>query len=76
MNLFRLVWIRTQETDRYTDMSMGKINFEYLGCRESIYALWSELKFKMNWPHVDIYNMDGIKQQPEKGINGLNINNA
>lgn len=48
---------------------MEKIAFEYIGDRESIFALW--LALKDSWRHVVIYDLEGSKQRPEEGINGL-----
>lgn len=63
---FRLLWHKTGSDDKY----MAEHRFEYLGGRESIWNLWCFL-CNQGQKHVEIYNLDGLKQQPHLGIGGL-----
>lgn len=63
---FRLV-IRDTDSDNKYHAEHG---YEFLGDQESIMFLWIQFK-KMGKKHVEVFSLDGTKQAPEKGINGL-----
>ena len=64
---FRLVLYKTKEDNKYSAKDM----YEYLSNRDEIYYLWYVFSKEMKYPHVEVYALNGIKQEPEDGINGL-----
>lgn len=68
MNLFRLVLYDTDNENKFE--AVGR--YEYLGNRESIFNLWFYLQM-LEKKHVEIYNMNGVLQNPEKGLCGLMV---
>ncbi len=68
MKLFRIKWYMTKNSNKF---DADKAH-EALADAESIFIMWCSLK--KEWPHVEIYNMHGVLQQPEKGLlNGLTL---
>jgi hypothetical protein len=63
---FRLVIRDTNSDNKYDADSC----YEFLGDKESIMFLWIQFK-KMGKNHVEVFSLDGTKQEPEKGVNGL-----
>jgi hypothetical protein len=61
---FRLVFYNTKSENKYD----AEYRYEYFGNRESIWYLWFTLK---DSGHVEVFSLDGRKQEPEKGISGL-----
>lgn len=64
---FRLVWYDTDMDDKYL---AEDYRFEYFGNREAIWYLWYLLKDK-GCRHINVYSLDGTKQEPEKGRDGM-----
>ena len=67
-NLFQLICYMTQSDDKYEADSQYRIFL--IGDRHSIWNTWFLLK-RSGQKHLEILDMAGIKQEPEKGINGL-----
>ncbi len=64
---FRLVFHDTQDDNKY---AANKVH-EYLGDREAIWQLWYMLTKTLKMKHVEVFSLDGTKQEPEKGYPGL-----
>ena len=69
---FRLVCYDTEDEIKYC----ADKRYEYLGNKEDIWQLWFMLTSQLNKFHVEIYSLDGLRQEPEKGINGLSDYNV
>ncbi len=65
--MFRLVVYHTHEANKYA----AEERFEYFGSADAIWRLWYTYARELKLPHVEVYSLDGAKQFPEKGINGL-----
>lgn len=63
---FRLVIHDTDSENKYDSDSA----YELFGDREAIMFLWIQFQ-KMGKKHVEIFSLDGTRQYPEEGINGL-----
>lgn len=61
---FRLTFYKTTSKNKYD----SETRHEYFGNRESIWYLWFILKDE---GHVEVFSLDGRKQEPEKGISGM-----
>lgn len=64
---FRLVFHDTQEDNKYA----ADRCHEYFGSREAIWNLWFMLAKTLKKKHVEVFALDGAKQEPEKGFHGL-----
>lgn len=64
---FRLVLYRTREDNKY----QAEDKYEYLGNRDEIWYLWYVFAKEMKYPHVEVFALNGIKQKPEEGYNGV-----
>lgn len=64
---FRLTYYQTKLNNKYE----AENRFEYLGDAKSIWELWYLLTKNMDDQHVEIFSLNGIKQQPHIGISGL-----
>lgn len=64
---FRLVCWDTTSEHEYD----AKYRYEYLGDALSIWSLWFMMTKQLQKQHVKVYSLDGIKQEPEKGMQGL-----
>lgn len=66
---FRLVWYYTDSDNKYDSND----RFEIFGDRDSIWRMWYVLTRELtrNNKHVEVYSLDGTKQEPEKGICGM-----
>ena len=65
--LFRVVWYKTKDSNKFH----ADDRHEYLTDREGAFTLWYYLNKELGYPHVEVYSLDGVKQEPTKGINGL-----
>lgn len=65
--MFQLVFRPTKSENKF---DTNEAHF-LMGDRESVFRMWWELHKVAGWPHVEIQDMDGNKQQPEKGLSGL-----
>lgn len=63
---FRLV-IHDTDSDNKYDTHHG---YELFGDRESIMFLWIELR-KAGKKHVDVFNLAGMRINPEDGLDGF-----
>ena len=64
---FRLVLYRTKEDNKlYADN-----RHEYFGDKAAIWYLWYAFTKELGYKHVEVFSLDGIKQEPEKGIAGM-----
>ena len=66
MDLFRVVFYDTREYNKYESQD----RHEYLCDLEAAWRLWFALT-EQGYRHVEIFNMLGMKQEPEKGLHGL-----
>lgn len=64
---FRLVVYKTQDGNKYA----ANERHEYLGDREAIWHLWFTFAKTLQFPHVEVYSLDGRKLDPEKGLNAM-----
>lgn len=64
---FRLVFHDTNEENKYA----ANDRHEYLGDREAIWHLWFLLTRTLGKKHIEIFSLDGTKQQPEVGLHGM-----
>lgn len=64
--MFQLVFRPTREADKFCADDAHFI----MGDRDSIHRIWWELHKVAGWPHVEVFNMAGEKQEPEKGFSG------
>lgn len=64
---FRLVIYRTREANKYLAHEIH----EFLGSREAIQRLWHELHQVIGWPHVEVYDISGMRQQPQNGVDAM-----
>jgi hypothetical protein len=67
MHMFRLVWYETNTNFKYD----AECRHEYMGDRLSIWRLWYTLKREQGQKHIEVYNLEGTKQTPEHGLEGL-----
>lgn len=67
--LFRLLLYNTEEDDKY--LADTEDRYEFLGNLRSIWFLWHTFKVQQKKKHVEVFNLDGVKQQPEKGYAGM-----
>lgn len=65
--LFRLVLRDTEDDDKYLAID----RYEFLGNRDSIWFLWFNLTKILKKKHVEVFNLEGLKVEPEKGSAGL-----
>jgi hypothetical protein len=61
---FRLVLHDTQSDNKYDATS----RHEYLGDRDATWHLWYTLAKVLGKKHVEVFNLDGTKLDPEKGL--------
>ena len=66
-NLFRLTWYRTESENKYD----AETRCEYIGDRDSIWSLWATLTKQLDYKHVEVFSLDGTRQEPELGRYGL-----
>ena len=66
---FRIVWYNTDSDDKFDYSEDNK--FEFFGNAKAMLRLWFILTKKMNAKHVEVYNLEGDKCEPEKGIHGM-----
>ncbi len=66
---FRLTWYDTQSDCKYD--AEGEHRHEYLGSSRAIWSLWFLLVKKFGHKHVEVFSIDGTKQEPEKGHVGM-----
>jgi len=64
---FRVVLYDTNSEDKYE----AENRYEYFGDRDSMWYLWFTLSNKCGQKHVEMFNLAGDKQQPEKGLSGM-----
>lgn len=64
---FRLVWYKTKSDNKFD----SDFRCEYLGSRDAIFSLWITLHKELNYPHVEIFDLTGIKQDPNSGLAGV-----
>ena len=64
---FRLVCWDTTSDNKYD----AEKRYEYLGNALSIWNLWFMLVRQLQKQHVEVYNLNGLRQEPEKGLTGL-----
>lgn len=64
---FRLVWYDTHYDDKF--LCENEHRFEYFGSALAIHHLWFVLT-RMGNKHVEVYSLDGRRQEPEKGLRG------
>lgn len=67
-NTFRLVWYKTKSGNKF---DCGEHRCEYLASKDSIFSLWFILNKELGYPHVEIYDLTGTKQDPNIGIAGV-----
>lgn len=67
--LFRLALYDTKEDDKY--LADTEDRYEFLGDLRSIWFLWHTFKVQQKKKHVEVFSLDGTKQQPEKGHDGM-----
>lgn len=61
---FRLVVYLTHQDNKYE----AEERYEYLGDRDAIWHLWFTFAKTLQFPHVEVYSLDGRKMEPEKGL--------
>jgi hypothetical protein len=66
---FRLTFYKTLSDNKFDSDN----RFEYLGDAESIWNLWFLLTKTLNYKHVEVFSLDGVKQKPENGGPGLGL---
>lgn len=64
--MYRLTLWNTQDEDKWP----AEV-YTYLGDRLAIWQLWYWFTNNLRRTHVEVYNLDGVKQKPEKGLQGL-----
>lgn len=64
---FRLVFYDTDEPNKYE----ADARFEYFGDINAIWKLWFTLTKHLNEKHVEVFNLEGQKCAPEKGLAGM-----
>lgn len=64
MNLYRLVLNESRNP--------MQSKYEYLGEKMDIWHLWYTLTKTLDKPNIEIFDLCGVKQEPEIGIKGLN----
>ncbi|MDD5151758.1 MAG: hypothetical protein PHC28_14985 [Flavobacterium sp.] len=82
MQLFRITWwatnlslkeARKQYPERnFTQYDQVKYlgdRYEYIGDLKSTWKLWYELTVNCEYRFVEVFTLEGIKCDPEKGIN-------
>ena len=69
MKLFRVEFYDTKSDNKYD----GDLHEYLCDNRNAAWHLWYNLKLYANAKHVDVYNLHGIKQEPEKGVNYLSF---
>ena len=72
MNLFRLVWYDTKYENKY---EADKIH-QFMGDFDSIFRLWFVLTAERSCKHVEVYNLNGVRQHPERGSSGMTAHSA
>lgn len=65
--MFRLTFYDTTKDNKYEATD----RHEYLGNKESVFKLWYLLTKVLGKKHVEIFSLDGQKQNPESGLLGL-----
>lgn len=73
LNLFQLKYYNTDSDNKYK--SDYEQRFSYLADKQSIFQLYFILKYELKKKHVEVYSMNGIKQKPEDGYDGLHYEN-
>lgn len=68
-NLFRVVWFDTQDDNKWSTDT--EHIFECIADRNSAWKLWFTLSKKLEAKHVAVFNMDGVKCEPEKGLSEM-----
>jgi hypothetical protein len=63
MNLFKLIWRDGIGRD-------SKV-LEVIGSSESVLTLWLSLRNNLHPEAIEIWDLDGNRQHPEKGLNGF-----
>jgi hypothetical protein len=61
------MWYKTKSENKFD----ANEKHEYLGDRESIWNLWYRLTKILNEKYVEVYSLDGRRQTPELGLQGL-----
>lgn len=64
---FRLVYYDTTDENKY---AADRVH-EYIGDREAIWRAWYMLARELKRPHVEVYSINGARQDPAKGIDGM-----
>ena len=65
---FRLVWYDSNTDSKYD----AAARFEYLGSCDAIWHLWFLLSKTLGKRHVEVFNLAGERQQPQRGVrNGM-----
>lgn len=67
--MFRVLFYDTQDDHKY--QASNENIHEYLCNRQDALSLWYLLTRILNKKHVEIYDLAGMRQQPEKGLGGL-----
>ena len=66
---FRLTFYKTYSQEKFHAQPSDRM--EFFGDRNSIWSLWYLLHKEQGYPHVFVHNLQGDKQHPEDGINGM-----
>ena len=64
---FRLVVYDTDSDNKYDAIK----RYEYFADKEPIFYLWFQFVKVQKKRHVDVFSLDGTKQNPEYGISDL-----
>lgn len=64
---FRLVFYDTNDENKYATES----RHEYLGDRDAIWYLWFLLTRTLGKKHIEVFALDGTKQNPDIGLHGM-----
>lgn len=65
--LFRLIVYLTDADNKYEAID----RLEYFGNGRSIWQLWSDQARILGRRHVEVFNLAGERQDPEKGVDVL-----
>ncbi|MDO9179122.1 MAG: hypothetical protein Q7U16_12525 [Agitococcus sp.] len=65
--LFRLVHYETKSDDKFDAQN----RYEYLADKDAIWTLWYTFTEQLKYKHVEVFSLDGTKQDPGNGSRGM-----
>lgn len=65
--LARLVWYDTTRDNKYA----ADYRHEYIGDMDDIFRLYLLFTDTLKHRHVEVYGLDGTRQEPERGRSGM-----